>query len=133
MITRKELKNKYRKICKELKGKIDFISLQKYIADNYHYKVIFYNTAYGDDMLNRYGLKEETESTEAFTYVGTAQIIFINNNVSPEDKTYLLYHEIGHILLDHFENHKIALTNKYLLDIEADTFAYMLLNKRRWI
>lgn len=128
----KELKKQYREISKEVKGKTDFITLQKYIYDKSGYKLIFYNTDYGDKELERYGLNDDALTTNAFTYSGTAKIIFINHNVSPEDKTYLLYHELGHILLGHFENHRIALTNKYLLDIEADTFAYMLLNKRWW-
>ena len=126
----KDIKKKYRKINKALKGKTDFITLQKYIKDQYDYKVIFYNTDYGNRELVRYDLNDDALTTNAFTYSGNAKIIFINHNVSPEDKTYLLYHEIGHIVLGHFEDHKIALTSKYLLDIEADAFAYMLLCQR---
>ena len=54
-------------------------------------------------------------------------IIFINNNVPAEDKCYLLYHETGHILLNHIKN-RMSTKNNILLEIEADSFAYELIN-----
>jgi len=113
--------------CKrKLKGRTDFVSVEEYLND-VGYKVIFFNTNAGDTELARYCLTEKAQNTNAFTYCGTAKIIFINNNISPEDKVYSLYHEMGHIMLGHLECRRIGTTNKILLDIQADAFSCGLL------
>lgn len=124
------------KFIKILKGEVEFSCIENYLLTKYGFKLIFFNTPSGDAELLRYGMVEKAKSTNAFSYTGTAKIIFINNSVSSEDKLYLLLHETGHIVLEHFSNNKLLLKNKLQLDIEADAFAYAVLhpsNKRKLI
>lgn len=122
----KEIIKQAIKLRRKLKWKINFESIEEYL-EGIGYKVIFFNTPVGDAELTRYGLTEKAEETKAFTYCGSAKIVFINGQLSPEDKTYLLYHELGHIVLGHLKYRHIGTNNKHLLEFQADTFAYALL------
>lgn len=119
-----------KKFIKSVKGKIDFVSVEEYLR-TLGYVVIFFNTTVGDSELFRYCLTEKATKTKAFTYNSTAKIIFIDNNVSSEDKTYLLYHETAHIVLGHLDYGRLSTKNSVLLDIEADTFVYEILNPKK--
>lgn len=121
------IKKAVRQLLKETGRKIDFVSLERY-AESKGYKVIFFNTPAGDREVERYNLWEDTRITNAFVYKSTGRIIFIDNNCSAEEKVYLLYHEMGHIVLKHIDYKRLSMFNKVLLGIEADTFAYFLLN-----
>ncbi len=114
------------KLRRKLKGKIDFVSIEEYL-DSKGYKVIFYNTPVGDSQLERYHLVEKAQETKAFTYCSTAKIVFIDNDISPEDKTYALYHELGHIEVGHLDYKRMSTINKILMEIQADAFACALL------
>lgn len=116
------------KFIKNLKGEVDFLNVEDCLLNQYGFKIIFYNSPSDDAELIRYGMVEKAKNTNAFTYLGTAKIIFINNNASSEDKLYLLLHETGHIILEHFSNNNLLLKSKLQLDIEADAFAYAVLN-----
>lgn len=115
---------------KEVKGKIDFSTVEAYLLEK-GFRVIFYNTDIGDKELSRFHLNHKASKTKAFTYSGVANIVFIDDDTSPEDKTYLLYHELGHILLSHLKNDRMNTQNKILMDIEADAFAYQLLHPNK--
>jgi len=123
---RRELSKKVKELKRALKGKISFENLEEYV-NTFGYKIIFFNTFDGDIEVKRYNKEEIAKDTDAFTHCGTAQIIFINYDVSSESKIYLLLHEIGHIVLGHIGDGKLFLRNKILIDIEADTFAYLML------
>lgn len=114
------------KLKRKLKGKIDFVSVEEYL-NSIGYKVIFFNTPVGDSELQRYSLVEKAQNTKAFTYCATAKIVFIDNDISPEDKTYVLYHELGHIEVGHLDYKRMSTINKILMEFQADTFAYALL------
>ncbi len=116
-----------KKFIKSIKGSVDFVSVEEYLQ-KLGYKVIFFNTPVGDAELTRYNLQEKARKTKAFTYKGTAKIIFIDDNVPCEDKNYLLYHETGHILLGHLDYGRLSTKNKTLIDIEADAFVYEILS-----
>lgn len=115
------------KFIKALKGEINFVSAENYLA-SIGFKVLFFNTPIGNKEIDRYDLQEKASTLTAFTYCSTAHIIFINNNMSTEDKLYLLLHEVGHILLGHVGDGKLYTRNKILIDIEADAFTYEVLN-----
>lgn len=119
-----------KEFIKSVKGKIDFVNVEEYLKA-LGYKVIFFNTCIGDAELARYDLQEKAKKTKAFTYNGTAKIIFINNNASGEDKTYLLYHETAHIVLGHLNYSRLSTKNSILLDIDADAFVHEILNPRK--
>lgn len=115
------------KFIKAVKSKIDFEHVEEY-ANSIGYKIIFFNTPDGDTELMRFNKSKDEINDDALTYCGTAQIIFLNANVSSENKLYLLLHEIGHIVLGHIGDGKLFLRNKTLIDIEADAFVHAVLN-----
>ena len=122
-----QIKRAAKKFIKALNGKTDFVSVEKYLNEK-GYKVVFYNTPSGDREIERFNLFEKAQKNQAFTYTGTAKIVFIDNNVSSDDKNYLLYHETAHLELGHTEYERITTRNKFLMEFEADTFAQMVVN-----
>lgn len=118
------------KFIKKAKGKLDFSDIREYLR-LIGYSIVFYNTPEGDIELSRYNLTEKAKNTNSFVYVGVAKILFINDNISKENKKYLLYHELGHIFLKHLTNDKISTHSEILLDIEADAFAYRLIRFKK--
>lgn len=118
------------KFYKSINGKVEFEIVEKHLK-KLGYEIMFFNTAAGDNELARYGQTEKAKVSKAFTYVGTAKIIFINNLLSVEDKLYVLLHEVGHIELKHLDYERLSAHNRILLDIDADTFVYFVLNRKR--
>lgn len=126
MLKTKQIIKQAAKLRRKLKGKIDFVSVEEYL-NSIGYKVIFFNTPVGDSELERYRLVEKAQKTKAFTYCATAKIVFIDNDISPEDKTYVLYHELGHIEVGHLDYKCMSTINKILMEFQADAFACALL------
>jgi len=123
----KTIQKTAKKFLKSVNGNIDFVSVEKYLL-TLGYHVIFFNTPAGDNEIKRYNLEEKAAGSKAFTYIGSGKIIFIDNNLSADDKTYLLYHEAGHILIGHTEYERLSAKNKIKIDIESDAFAYAIMN-----
>lgn len=118
------------KIKKALKGnKLQLENVRKILYE-LGYSVIFFNTYSGDLEIERYNLHEEKNKLRAFSYSENARIVFINNNLSAEDKLYSALHELGHIALGHLQT-DITGRNKILMDIEADNFAYSVIYRSR--
>jgi len=115
-----------KKFIKAVRGKKDFISAEQ-LAEKLGYKIVFYNSPFGDAEIIRYHLEQKAQNTKGFTYVAAAKIIFIDNSVHSDDKFYILLHEIGHIMLGHIGDGKTFLRNAVLMDIEADAFAHEVL------
>lgn len=121
-------------IKKALKGKrLTFVNVEN-ILQSLGYSVVLFNTYSGDMELERYELADKKGKLKAFTYSQTAHIVFLDANLHADDKLYLLLHELGHIVLGHVGDGKLVTRNKILIDIEADNFAYSILNNRRnWL
>lgn len=120
------IRKKVKLLLKNTKGKIDFVSIEEFIK-TMGYIVVFFNTPVGDMELKRYSLFEESKNKSAFTYTSASKIIFIDDKLPSEDKNYLLYHEVGHILLGHVNYKRVSTKNTHLMEFEADTFAQMLI------
>lgn len=118
---------------KKLKNNIEIIQLENYIRE-LGYDVVYYNTKSGDETLFAYDLYEKSRMVRSFTNVNGAKIVFVDGNEHTHDKLILLLHELGHILLKHLGDGNIARRDKYYIDLEAETFAYLVLNppKRRY-
>ena len=125
-----KVKKAANKLYKQLKGNITFEAVEAFLK-KLGYKIIFFNTAPGDAELARYCLTEKAQRTDAFTYCGSAKIVFINSLISVEDRFYLLLHEVAHIILRHLEPGSISMHNGLLLDIDADAFVHYLLNPQQ--
>lgn len=117
-----------KRLRKNLKNKISIPNLITYL-ETLGYSTVFFNTMEGDTLLKSYGLSPGT--TKAFTYCGTTQIVFLDNNLPTQDKIYSLLHEMGHILLCHIGDNKIKFLDKRLMENEAEAFAYTVLNYKR--
>lgn len=115
------------KIKRALRGKKLTLSNIEKILKQLGYTVIQFNTVTGDFEIERYYLSQEKATLKAFTYFENAHIVFIDTNLHTEDKLYLLLHELGHICLEHLEGNNLESRNKYLMDIEADNFAYSII------
>ena len=119
-----------KKFIKGIKRKVEFSNIENYL-NSMEIQIIFFNTPQGDVEVMRYNLKSKTEKYSAFTYWGTVKIIFIDNDISCEDKLYALLHEVGHILLGHIGDGKLYIRNRILIDIEADAFTHEVLHPRK--
>lgn len=117
-----------RKAKRELKGNLDVAEIVRYL-ETYGYSVVLYNTPDGDKEIERYKLMRYKNTLKAFTYVKNARIVFIDGSKHPDDRFYLLLHELGHVLLGHIGDGKTAWRNQILIDIEADAFAYEMIRR----
>lgn len=115
------------KIKRALKGrKLNYVNAEK-IANDLGYSIVFFNTPLGDIELERYNLLHRKSTHKAFTHSKTAKIIFLNSELSPDDRLYLLLHEIGHIVLGHVGDGRLMTRNQVLIEMEADKFAYSII------
>lgn len=114
-------------IKKDLKKKIDFKTVSNALKSK-GYNITFYDISKKNEIIDEYGLTDFSKSVEAFTIKKKdLRIVFINSKVSAEDKLNLLLHEAGHIVLNHVDT-DVLIANGRLQEIEADTFAYTVLN-----
>lgn len=125
----KQIKSAVRKYVKYVK-KADYISAEQF-AKELGYTVILYNTTYGNEILEQCECVAFAKKHRAFTHFGLSNTIFIDGDMSTEDRYYLLLHEIGHILLGHIGDGKRYARNSILIDIEANTFVNAVLEYRK--
>ena len=100
-------------------------------AERLGYNVVFFNTPQGDEMLAQCECVEFAKTRKAFTYSGAVRVIFIDNRLSPEDKFYVLLHEIGHILMGHVGDGKAYSRNSIVMDIETNAFVNAVLEHKK--
>lgn len=129
-VIKNKVKSAVKKFSKNVK-KIDFVNVENF-AEKLGFAVIFFNTSEGDLVLLKCNYSEEDKKYKAFTHIGTAKIIFINNDVENESKLYLLLHEIGHILLGHIGNGQSKARNSILIDVETDAFVNEALHYKKF-
>lgn len=92
---------------------------------------IGYMVEFFDDdnpLINLYELTEKALTTPAFTCFEGVKKVFIHKNLATDDKYYLLLHEIGHIVLNHTTMESTNYINKRYMEMEADAFAYYIIN-----
>ncbi len=117
----------------ELKGKIDFVTVENYLK-KFGYTVVFFNTPSGDKALQHCGLDlEYARYKTGVTYAGSKEnsvdVIFIDDGVSAEDQRYALYREAGRIILGHMDYPRLTTIGYMIQNLEADVFAFALLNE----
>ncbi len=126
-MTYKNIRKKAKFLLKQTKGKTDFVSIEQFLK-TIGYTIVFFNTPIGDQELERFEIPKSSITAPAFTCSFVGKVIFIDNEISADDKNYLLYHEVGHILLNHIDYDRIDTKNNYLMEFEADTFAHLIVN-----
>ena len=87
---------------------IDYNDL-RYTIESYQFTIIEYkkhsNSEHVSELLRRLRVENETVQNDAFIYINNnLKFLFINADVSLEDKCALLRHELGHICDPDFKN-----------------------------
>ena len=112
---------------KQTKNRKSFDSITELLKSKYC-TVTFFTESARMELLRKYGLPRTFQNKDAFTVIDDDMtLIYIKSDASPEDKLYLLLHEVGHIELNHLEMSTLTCSSR-LHDIEADAFAYTVLN-----
>jgi|GEM_PF-4344667 len=86
----------------------NYIDLQNIIESN-KFTIIEYkkhaNSEYVSELIKRLGVEKEIEQHDSFLYIKKSlKFVFINRDISDEDKCSLLRHELGHICDPDLEN-----------------------------
>ena len=119
------------KIKRTLRGKkLTFVNVERVLND-LGFTVIFFNTPEGDEEIERYELEQSKNTLKAFTYAETARIVFIDGSLHSDDRLYLLLHELAHIVLGHVGDGKLTTRNQILIDIEADSYVYSIIQNKK--
>ena len=121
------IKKEATKVKKALRDEITLEAIAGYVRKT-GYGLVFYNTTRGDEELQRYGLLETARTKSAFVYSEIARIVFVDDNLSHDDKTRRLLHELGHVVLGHLDTGDFSLKDQARIELEAQTFAYMMLD-----
>lgn len=119
---------RFRKEC-GLKS-VDYKSLFK-AAEKLGFTVIEFGGTVNDinvkNLIEALGLEAQTELTKGFTYVqGDYRLVFINAALSEREKTIVISHELGHIVLGHI-GHRSFTGQDVQDEYEANEFSHFLL------
>ncbi len=126
-------KHKAHKIL--LKNKLyslnDYKDLQRIIELN-QFTIIEYkkysNSEYVLKLINKLGLEKEVEYNDSFLYVkNNLKFVFVNSDISDEDKASLLRHELGHIYDPDLKNNEMGYS-KIKKEEFANEFSFFIKN-----
>lgn len=97
------------------------------------YTIVEYNNIVNDDSVNELmdslNLWDIAKRTRGFVYArGEYRIVFINEDLSEEEKILVLAHEAGHIYCGHFSSSPI-IGNDVQEEYEANEFTHYILNQ----
>lgn len=117
-----------RRIIKSLKGNISITGVVNFLG-TLGYDVIFFNETDRAEFSRQYDLK--LNDTKAITYFGDTRIVFVDDELSGNDKLHLLLHECGHILLGHIDENQVHSIDKIKTENEAEVFVYSVLQQKQ--
>ena len=108
-----------------VKNDITFESAAKYLNER-GIEIIFANTPNGDKRIYALNIADVVKDKKSITvYKKNVKCVVINNNLSSEDKLFMILHEIGHILLGHIDTDYYNAVNNVKIDNEAEAFTYL--------
>lgn len=114
-------------IHKELKGKKDVKAITQYLQ-SIGYFISSYDIEEENELILKYRLDAKVKTVHAFTIVTEeSKTVYVCNMLSAENRKYAIIHETGHIILGHLDSSDFASSDR-LREMEADTFAYAVLN-----
>ncbi len=129
---------------KALNNKIDLEPVMKYIR-SLGYDLVSYKKNVIDKRFFGLGVCDEWVSKDAFLFTtDELRWVCFNIDLHPYDKLYVLLRELGHIELKHINlakndrcncdvdgcNCDVAVRDGFFMGMEADVFAYLVLNPR---
>lgn len=102
------------------------------VLEKQGYTVVFFNSIYNDsdvsNIIQALNLEDYILSNRGFTYANDKyRLVFINEDLSEEERIVLLAHEEGHIYCNHTTTNMI-IGNDVLQEYEANEFAHYLLH-----
>lgn len=121
---------------------LDYYSL-KSVIEKQGFTVVEFNHLYNNQdvelLIQTLSLTTAINRSRGFTYVDKHhRIVFINENLSDEEKLVVLAHEEGHIYCGHIKNSSVF-GQDVQEEFEANEFVHFLLNQtkvqrlRRWV
>lgn len=128
------IKKKAHDFCKKYKIQEPTYKDISNIAQVIGFTVIEFNYIYNDEpvaiLIEKLNLSEDIIRTKGFTYADSHhRLVFINEDLSDEEKLMVITHEMGHIVCDHFSH-----ANIIGLDVqeehEANEFTHYVLKAR---
>lgn len=134
-MTENEIKQKVKSFCKKYKvSKFNCESL-KAIIEKQGYTVIEYNQIVNNNdvskIIQSLKLSDNILRSKGFTYADNSyRLVFINEDLSDDEKCIVLAHEVGHIYLNHLSNASI-IGKDVKEEYEANEFAHFLLNPNK--
>ncbi len=104
------------------------------------YTIIEFNNIFNDEnvttLIDSLKIEKNTEQSKAFTYVDQyRRLVFLNEDLSDDEKLVVLAHEEGHIYCNHFTATPI-IGKDVVEEHEANEFSHYILNPtvaQRWI
>ena len=83
-----------------------------------------YNSEDVEQLISLLNLEDFIVSNRGFTYVDNSnRIVFVNSDLSETESLYVLLHEQGHILCEHFDSKNI-IGNDVIQEFEANEFLH---------
>ena len=123
---KKNVLKEAKKAVRCMKGKINAENIVGYIQ-SMGYVVLFYDPKKEHPIQKMYKWLDYAKDKRGFTAVCRHEkYVFINEEYDFFTQLHTLAHEAGHVTLKHLEGHGIR--NKAEEEMEAETFAYILLN-----
>lgn len=100
------------------------------IIEGYHFTLIKYkkhnNSVYVSELFEKLGVKREMEYRDSFLYVSDSfKFLFLNEDISYEDKCSLLRHELGHICDPEFKSNDLNCSKVKKEEFASDFSCYV--------
>lgn len=109
---------------------VSYLTLKE-VVKNIGFTVIEFNNIFNDKdietVIQNLGLDETVLHSRGFTYTdNNYRLIFINEDLSDEEKLYVISHELGHIVCNHYSTSPI-IGRDVKEEHEANEFSHYLL------
>lgn len=131
-MTDREIKKKVRQLRAKtgIRGKPDGAELRRAI-ERLGYTVVEFNNIYNDEavasLIDALHIPDRVLSARGFTYADASRrLVFLNEDLTDDEKAVVLAHEAGHIFLRHMTTAPI-IGNDVAEEHEANEFAHYLL------
>lgn len=116
------VKKAAKKFLRKINRNLDFLTVKQYYEKN-GWKIHYFSES--DSIIEELELQEKAQREKGFIYnEGNIKYIFINVNLSEREKRDVIFHEAGHIEL----NHEYSDLNNNAIERQANEFANILID-----
>ncbi len=110
----------------------DYFTLAK-VIERLGYTIIYFNSVLNNTdveiIIQNLKLKDVVPKSRGFTYTDeNYRLVFINENLTEDEKLIVISHELGHIVCGHFDTAPI-IGNDVIEENEANEFSHYLLEQ----